>query len=96
MDKPNLILKQTSGFKKDLRRMVRRGADLSLLDEVVTMLLAREPLPVKYKDHPLTGSWAGYRDCHIEPDGILIYRIEEDQLVLLATRTGSHSDLFNA
>ena len=94
MDKPKLTLKQTSAFRKDLRRMLKRGADMGPLDDVVTMLLAREPLPAKYKDHPLTGNWAGYRDCHIEPDWILIYRIEEDQLVLLATRTGSHADLF--
>ncbi|MCF0145179.1 MAG: type II toxin-antitoxin system YafQ family toxin [Eubacterium sp.] len=94
MSKPPLTLKQTTGFRKDLCRMIKRGANLNLLDEVVTLLLAQKPLPTKYKDHPLTGNWIGYRDCHIEPDWILIYRIEEKELVLLATRTGSHSDLF--
>ena len=95
MEKPVLHLKQTSQFKKDLRRMVKRGADMKLLDEVVSLLLRQEVLPENYKDHPLTGNWSGYRDCHIEPDWILIYRIEEDSLVLLATRTGTHSDIFD-
>ena len=96
MEKPVLQLKQTSQFKKDLRRMVKRGADMKLLDEVVSLLLKQEVLPENYKDHPLTGNWSGYRDCHIEPDWILIYRIEEDSLVLLATRTGTHSDIFDS
>lgn len=94
MEKQRLILKQTTGFKKDLRRMAKRGANMDLLDEVVTMLLDRVILPDKYTDHPLTGNWIGYRDCHIEPDWVLIYRVEEEELVLLATRTGTHSDLF--
>lgn len=95
MDKPVLTLKQTSSFKKDLRRMAKRGANLALLDEVVTRLLKQEVLPTKYKDHALTGNWVGYRDCHVEPDWVLIYRVEAEELVLLATRTGSHSDLFS-
>ena len=74
--------------------MAKRGANIDLLDEVVTMLLDRVPLPEKYGDHPLTGNWVGYRDCHIEPDWVLIYRVEEEELVLLATRTGTHADLF--
>ena len=95
MSQQMLELKQTSSFKKDLRRMVKRGADLDLLNEVVDMLLRQEPLPEKYHDHPLTGNWSGYRDCHIEPDWVLIYRVEKEALVLLATRTGTHSDLFD-
>ena len=95
MEKPVLQLKQTSQFKKDLRRIIKRGADMKLLDEVISLLLRREPLPASCSDHPLTGNWSGYRDCHIEPDWILIYRIEEDSLVLLATRTGTHSDIFS-
>ena len=94
LEKPMLTLKQTTLFKKDLRRMAKRGANMDLLDNVVTKLLYGETLPAKYKDHPLTGDWVGYRDCHIEPDWVLIYRIEEDQLILLTTRTGTHSDLF--
>jgi len=89
-----LELKQTSQFKKDLRRMVKRGANMDLLDEVVLLLRERKPLPDKYEDHPLTGNWAGYRDCHIQPDWLLLYRVEENVLILLLTRTGSHSDLF--
>lgn len=77
--------------------MVKRGADLNLLDEVIKMLLnfRQEPLSEKHHDHPLTGDWSGYRDCHIEPDRILIYRAEKETLVLLATRTGTHSDFFD-
>lgn len=90
-----LELRQTSNFKKDLRRMIKRGANMELLDEVIKILLRRKTLPEKYHDHPLTGNWHGYRDCHIEPDWVLIYRIDDDALILLATRTGTHSDLFN-
>lgn len=90
-----LELRQTSNFKKDLRRMIKRGANMELLDEVIQILLRRKTLPEKYHDHPLTGNWHGYRDCHIEPDWVLIYRIDDDALILLATRTGTHSDLFN-
>lgn len=90
-----LELRQTSNFKKDLRRMIKRGANMELLDEVIQILLRRKTLPEKYHDHPLTGNWHGYRDCHIEPDWVLIYRIDDDALILLATRTDTHSDLFN-
>ena len=89
-----LELKQTSQFKKDLRRMVKRGANMELLDEVIMMLRERKTLPAKYEDHPLTGNWAGYRDCHIQPDWLLIYRIDDDALILIATRTGTHSEIF--
>jgi mRNA interferase YafQ len=74
--------------------MAKRGANMDLLDEVVTLLRERKPLPEKYEDHPLTGNWSGYRDCHIQPDWLLIYRVEENVLILSLTRTGSHSDLF--
>ena len=89
-----LELKQTSQFKKDLRRMSKRGVDMGFLDEVILLLRERKPLPEKYVDHALTGNWAGYRDCHIQPDWVLIYRVDNDALILTATRTGSHSDLF--
>lgn len=95
MPKNPLELKQTSNFKKDLRRMIKRGANLEALNNVINMLIKQESLPEKYRDHPLTGNWVGYRDCHIEPDWILIYRIDDEALVLLATRTGTHSDIFN-
>ena len=95
MDELELLeLKQTTQFKKDLRRMSKRGVDMDLLDEVIMLLRERKPLPQKYNDHPLTGNWAGHRDCHIQPDWLLIYRIDNDALILTATRTGSHSDIF--
>jgi mRNA interferase YafQ len=89
-----LELKQTSQFKKDLHRMARRGANMGLLDEVIQLLRRNEPLPAKYADHPLTGNWAGYRDCHIQPDWLLVYRTDSKALILTATRTGTHSELF--
>jgi mRNA interferase YafQ len=89
-----LELKQTTQFKKDLRRMVKRGVNVELLDEVIKLLRMSKPLPAKYDDHSLTGNWAGYRDCHIQPDWLLIYRIDNDALILTATRTGTHSELF--
>ena len=89
-----LELKQTSQFKRDLRRMVKRGAKMELLDEVIVILREKKPLPAKYEDHPLTGNWSGYRDCHIQPDWLLIYRIDNDALILTATRTGTHNEIF--
>jgi mRNA interferase YafQ len=89
-----LKLKQTTQFKKDLRRMAKRGADMDLLDEVILMLRKQERLPEKYRDHALTGDWAGYRDCHVLPDWLLIYMISDEELILTATRTGAHSDIF--
>ena len=72
--------------------MQRRGKDMSKLREVISLLLDGRPLPPHNKDHPLQGRWRSYRDCHIEPDWILIYKIESDNLYLV--RTGTHSDLF--
>ena len=89
-----LELKRTTQFKKDLRRMSNRGMNMGLLDEVIILLRGRKPLPVKYNDHPLTGNWSGYRDCHIQPDWLLIYRIDNNALILTATRTGIHSEIF--
>ena len=89
-----LELKQTTQFKKDLRRMVKRGANMALLEEVILLLLEQKVLPDRYQDHLLTGNWARHRDCHIQPDWLLIYRIDDNTLILTMTRTGSHSDLF--
>jgi mRNA interferase YafQ len=83
---------QTTAFKKDLKRQKKRGKDLNKLQELVKLLIAEEPLEEKYRDHSLTGNWADSRDCHIEPDWLLIYRIADSTLYL--ERTGSHSDLF--
>lgn len=85
-------LSQTNQFKKDIKRALKRGKDLAKLKAVVDLLLAGHPLPPKNLDHPLGGSWAGHRDCHIEPDWILIYKILEEEIRL--ERTGTHSDLF--
>ncbi len=88
-----LDIVQTSLFRKQLKRCKKRGLDLSELSQVVGMLQNREKLPTKYRDHALTGDRLGQRDCHINPDWILIYRIREDILILELLETGSHSDL---
>ena len=87
-------VRQTTKFRKELKKMLRRGADRSKLSAVVKMLAQGEPLPPQYHDHALTGDMAGTRDCHITPDWLLLYRIENDVLVLTLTRTGTHADLF--
>ena len=81
-------------FKRDLKLAKKRGYNLSLLSVVVDMLVAGKPLPEKYKDHNLSGNYVGCRECHITPDWLLIYEVEEDELILYLTRTGTHSDLF--
>ncbi|ESY69972.1 type II toxin-antitoxin system mRNA interferase toxin, RelE/StbE family [Mesorhizobium sp. B283B1A] len=80
-------------FRRDVKRMEKRGKDLAKLRELLALLVAGQELPAIYKDHPLKGDWKGYRDAHVEPDWLLIYRIADDELRL--ARTGSHSDLFN-
>ena len=85
---------RTARFRKELRKMVRRGADIGKLQAVVNMLAAGEKLPPKYCDHALSGDLEGLRDCHITPDWLLLYTIQDDVLVLTLTRTGSHADLF--
>ncbi len=81
-------------FKKDLKLAQKRGCDMELLNSVVTKLANEEPLPEKYKDHNLTGNYVGYRECHVQPDWLLVYKAYKEELVLLLYRTGSHSDLF--
>jgi mRNA interferase YafQ len=85
-------LAQTKQFKKDVKRMQKRGKDLDKIKTVIDLLLAQEPLPPKNRDHQLGGNWIGRRDCHIEPDWLLIYQLREDELRL--ERTGTHNDLF--
>jgi len=82
----------TTQFKKDYKRVNKQNKDLSKLRAVIEKLVAGQSLDPKYKDHQLSGNWKGHRDCHIEPDWILIYRITPDDLYL--ERTGSHSELF--
>ena len=85
---------RTTRFRKELKKMIRRGADIGKLEAVVNILASGEPLPPQYHDHALTGDMVGTRDCHITSDWILLYRIENDVLVLTLTRTGTHADLF--
>lgn len=83
-------------FKKDFKLAVKRGCDISEFEKVVSLLANQQKLPDKYRDHALTDSreYKGMRECHIEPDWLLIYKIYDDCLVLKLIRTGSHSDLF--
>lgn len=92
MNKYNIV--STGKFKKDYKLAKKRGYDIALLTAVVNALAAGQQLPEKYKDHNLFGNYAGCRECHITPDWLLIYEIEEDELFLYLTRTGTHSDLF--
>ena len=84
----------TGKFKKDLKTVMKRGYNMKLMDEVVTKLSNGETLPEKNKDHALVGNYVGKRECHITPDWLLIYEIDNGELILYLTRTGSHSDLF--
>lgn len=94
MKKTKYTVKTTKQFKKDYKLAIKRGLKINLLENVIAALALGEPLPEKCKDHALTGNWAGHRECHILPDWLLIYRIEDDVLVLTLARTGTHSDLF--
>ncbi len=87
-------VKYTTIFKRDYKLAKKRGQKIELLQEVVTLLAEGKTLPEKNTDHALTGNWIGHRECHILPDWLLVYRIEDDVLVLTLTRTGAHSDLF--
>ena len=84
----------TSQFKKDYKLAMKRHLDIELLDDIIRKLAIDEQLPEKNKDYALTGNWVGHRECHILPDWLLVYRREDDVLVLTLTRTGTHSDLF--
>ena len=88
--------KFTGQFKKDYKQALKRGCDSNKLWEVITMLVEEKPLPVSKRDHALTDSrtYKNMRECHIEPDWLLIYKIESEVMLLKLVRTGSHSDLF--
>ena len=81
-------------MKRDLKLAHKRGCDFSKLNNVIDILCTTQELPEKYKDHALTGNYRSYKECHIEPDWLLIYKIENDTLALILFRTGTHSDLF--
>ena len=87
-------LDQTGSFKRDLKRVTKRGYDLSKLAKVLSLLQANTPLPVSARPHSLRGRWKGFLECHIEPDWLLIYRVAGNELQL--ARLGSHADIFNA
>lgn len=93
MRKTKYTVKLTTQFKKDYKLALKRGLDVQLLDNAIASLTMDIPLPEKNRDHALTGNWAGHRECHILPDWLLVYRIEENILVLTLVRTGTHSDI---
>ena len=84
----------TTQFKKDYKLAIKRHLNIHLLDDVIRILARGDTLPDKYKDHPLSGNWIGFRECHLQPDWILIYHIDNNLLILTLSRTGSHHDLF--
>jgi mRNA interferase YafQ len=84
----------TNKMKRDVKLMVKRGKDINKLPNALALLASGEPMPPKYRDHRLSGDLSDFRECHIEGDWLLMYRIFEDQLILSAAGTGTHSDLF--
>ena len=84
----------TTKFKKDYKLAIKRHLDIDLLDDIIRALSRGETLPEKNKDHELSGNWVGHRECHVQPDWLLAYRIDNDILVLTLARTGTHSDIF--
>ena len=88
-------VRYTTAFKKSYKLMKKRKLDLALLDTVVDTLRQGRALDEKYRDHALTGKYLGFRECHIKPDWLLIYLIENDILTLTLVDTGTHADLFN-
>jgi mRNA interferase YafQ len=87
-----LTILRTNQFKKDYKTAKKRGCDLSKLIEIITILVNEKPLPQKHRDHALAGEYNDCRECHIEPDWLLMYQLREDALILI--RTGTHADLF--
>ena len=90
-----LELVTTGQFRKDYKRIKKRGYDLKKLDAVIDMLLREEPLEELHRDHALIGGYIGFRECHVQPDWLLVYSIDEGSLILTDSRTGTHADLFS-
>jgi mRNA interferase YafQ len=86
------LIRRTSQFKRDVKRMKKRGADLSAFKEVIQRIASGQELDPKHRDHALVGQYRGARECHIAPDWLLIYELAESEIVLI--RTGAHADLF--
>ena len=89
-----LTIKYQAAFKRDYKRIKKRGYDIRLLEKVITILAEGQPLPKEYRDHPLIGDYEGCRECHISPDWLLVYEVAEQELIQYLIRTGTHSDLF--
>lgn len=89
-----LKIRYSAKFKRDYKLLKKRGYDVRLLQDTITLLCDKSVLAEKYQDHALRDNYFGYRECQITPDWLLIYKIEDDILTLTLTRTGSHSDLF--
>ena len=90
-----MTLVTTAQFRKDYKRVKKRGCDMALLENVIDALLAGETMDPRYRDHALSGRLNGYRECHILPDWLLMYAVDGERLILVAARTGTHSDLFD-
>jgi mRNA interferase YafQ len=90
--RPPLKASRSTRFVRDVQRMKKRGGDMDKLKAVIDALASRQPLPEEYRDHALKAEWIGWRDCHVAPDWIVIYRKTDAELIL--GRTGTHSDLF--
>ena len=88
-----LKVRYLTKFKKDTQRLQKQHKDMDKLKSVIDLLIQDIPLPEIYRDHPLHNSWQGFRDCHIEPDWVLIYQKSKDTLTLVLARSGSHSEL---
>ena len=85
----------TSRFKKDYKLLMKHGADISLLDDVIRLLSSGATLQEQYRDYTLIGNYSDFRECHIKPDWLMIYSLSNDTLILTLSRTGSHSNLFS-
>ena len=89
-----LTIKYQTAFKRDYKRIKKRGYDIRLLEKAISLLAEGQGLPPEYRDHALIGGYSGCRECHIAPDWLLVYEIAEGELILYLTRTGTHSDIF--
>jgi len=89
-----LKVRYSARFKKDFKLVQKRGCDIGLFEEIVLLLCNKKPLSLKNRDHALSGNYSGFRECHITPDWLLIYKVQKDILTLTLTRTGTHSELF--
>jgi len=89
-----LSFRTTKQFERDYKLIVKQGKDLEKLKRMMHKLVIEEPLDIKHHDHLLAGNWKGHRDCHIEPDWLLIYKIDTNAREIIFIRTGTHSDLF--